>query len=348
MAETEVDYNGKAVKPANPTKTGYTFAGWYSDADLTTAYDFETAVTDDVTIYAKWTINKYNVTFKDGDTTLSEAEVEYGGKVEQPANPTKSGYNFAGWFADAEFTVAFDFESSTVTDNLTIYAKFTAKSNGSGGSSAVKPEPTPEPTPEPNKCDGGKDCVSHGYDDVNTSAWYHDAVDYAVSHNLFKGNSETEFAPNGAMTRGMLVTVLARYEEARGGKVDANQNTFTDVAAGSWYEMGAAWAAGAGIVNGVTADSFAPNDNISREQLVAMLYRYADYLQLNTEVPDKALSFNDSESISDYAVDAVKWAVANGIINGKDNNNFDPSGSASRAEVAAVLMRFAEFAETGK
>lgn len=90
---------------------------------------------------------------------------------------------------------------------------------------------------------------------------------------------------------------------------------------------------------------FAPNDKISREQLVAMLYRYADYLQLNTKVSDKVLSFNDSDKVSSYAVDAVKWAVENGIVNGKENNNFDPSGSASRAEVAAVLMRFAEFAQ---
>ena len=220
---------------------------------------------------------------------------------------------------------------------------------GGGGGSAVepepKPEPTPEPTPEPNKFDGGKDCVSHGYLDVNTAMWYHEAVDYAVSHNLFKGNSDTEFAPNADMTRGMLVTVLARYEEANGGKISGGSNKFTDVAAGAWYEAGVVWAANAGIVNGISTDLFAPNDKISREQLVAMLYRYADYLQLNTKVSDKVLSFNDSDKVSSYAVDAVKWAVENGIVNGKENNNFDPSGSASRAEVAAVLMRFAEFAQ---
>lgn len=191
-------------------------------------------------------------------------------------------------------------------------------------------------------CDGGESCPVRGYTDVDTSAWYHEYLDFAVEKGLFEGLSETQFSPDGSMTRGMFATVLARMEKAQGRKTDGHVNGFSDVASGSWYEEGIAWAADAGVVKGIGEGRFAPNQNITREQLAAMMYRYAEYLKLNMETSGKSLSFADSGSVSDYAKNAVLWSYENGIMTGKGENRIDPQGNASRAEVAAVMMRFSD------
>ena len=200
---------------------------------------------------------------------------------------------------------------------------------------AAQPEPE-----EPEKpCDGGTDCVSKRFTDVNTSYWYHSCIDYAVSHELFGGTSATTFEPDAPMTRAMLVTVLWRYE----GQPKGYSSTFSDVNAkdGGWYADAVAWAAANGVVNGVGNNRFDPNGKITREQMAAILYRYAEKKGLDTSKRGNISAFPDAGSVSAYASDAIRWAVGEQIINGSDGKLL-PQGNATRAQVAAILMRFAE------
>lgn len=157
------------------------------------------------------------------------------------------------------------------------------------------------------------------------SHWAGDAITFATAHELFNGTGADSFTPNGTMTRGMLVTVLARYDGV-------------DTASGAtWYEKGVEWAAANNISSG--ADLDAP---VSREQLATMLYRYAAFSGLDTAASGALTGFADAGSVSGYAADAMAWAVGMGLIGGTDKGELDPKGSATRAEVAAILMRFCE------
>ena len=184
-------------------------------------------------------------------------------------------------------------------------------------------------------CDGGKTCPSKDFKDVNAGDWYHEAVDFAVSMGLFNGMTDTTFAPNTAMTRAMLVTVLWRYEnEPREGK-----NVFLDVKAGEWYEKAVDWAAENGIVTGIGGGKFDPNGKITREQLAAILFRYAEYKDCDTEARGSLAGFPDRSRVSAWAKDACAWAVGEKLITGSEGR-LDPQGNATRAQVATILMRF--------
>ena len=191
----------------------------------------------------------------------------------------------------------------------------------------------------PTECDGGESCPSGKFVDINVKAWYHLYVDYAVTNGLFGGTSANTFEPETAMTRAMLVTVLWRYE----GQPKGYQNTFTDVNAkdGSWYIDAVAWAAANGIVNGVGNNRFDPDGKITREQMAAILFRYAQKKGIDTSKRGELSNFPDANKISAYAKEAVSWAVGEGIINGSDGKLL-PQGNATRAQVATILMRYIE------
>jgi len=176
------------------------------------------------------------------------------------------------------------------------------------------------------------------FNDVAGNAWYADAVYSAVDMGLFTGVTDTTFNPDGSMTRGMLVTVLWRLE----GSPAAGSSDFSDVANGSWYDEAVAWANEEGIVTGMTEDTFAPNAAITREQMATMLYRYAKYLGLNTRAKADLSAYKDVDSISAYAEDAMAWAVGVGLINGVSETTLSPAGTATRAQVATILVRFVE------
>lgn len=156
---------------------------------------------------------------------------------------------------------------------------------------------------------------------------------FVTEQGLFYGTSETEFSPNSTMTRGMLATVLYR---AAGSPEAPELSGFTDVQPDAYYAGAVAWAAENNIAGGYGNGSFGPNDPITREQLAVLLYRYAG----SPEPPELALDFTDAGRISGYAQDAMRWAVGQGILRGKEENRLDPGGTATRAEVAAVLMRY--------
>ena len=154
------------------------------------------------------------------------------------------------------------------------------------------------------------------------------------------GTSETTFAPNATLNRAMLAAIL--YRLAGEPAVTGESSPFTDVAADAWYSTAVNWASENGIVSGMGDGTFAPMNAITRQQLAAMLYRYAQYSKLDTSARGNLDQFTDGSQVSSWASDAMAWAVGDGLISGKTANVIDPAGTATRAEVAAILMRFAK------
>ena len=171
-----------------------------------------------------------------------------------------------------------------------------------------------------------------GYTDVDADAWYADAVSYVTDNGLMGGTSSTAFSPEDAMTRAMLATVLYRAADT---PAVTGTDDFTDTADGTWYADAVLWASRQGLVTGYGDGTFGTDDPVSREQIAAILWRYAGSPQAQD-----AQGFADEGDISAYAADAVDWARANGIVNGKENNTFDPQGNATRAEVATILRNY--------
>lgn len=178
------------------------------------------------------------------------------------------------------------------------------------------------------------------FKDVKPTAWYYSAVDYAVQNNLFKGVSATTFAPNQAMTRAMFVTVLGRMAGVAETYGSGTASPFVDMQASQYFFPYALWCNEKGIVMGVGSGKFSPDLSISRQDMAAILFRYAQNAGLNTTIANNKFSaFPDAGNVSGYAVVAMKWATAHGIINGTDGK-LDPKGNATRAQVAQILLNF--------
>ena len=176
------------------------------------------------------------------------------------------------------------------------------------------------------------------FTDVREADWFYDDVVYAYENGLFSGTSDTTFSPNASMTRAMLVTVLYRLE---GQPAVSGRSGFSDVKLNSYYEDAVTWAADNGIVNGTGATTFSPNANVTREQMAAILYRYAQYKQYGTAASASLNGFSDAAKVSAYAKAPLSWAVAEKLVNGSEGRLL-PTGNATRAQVAAILHRFVE------
>lgn len=179
------------------------------------------------------------------------------------------------------------------------------------------------------------------FTDVDKDDSFFDNVVYVYENGLMTGTGSDGFSPNGTMTRGMIVTVLHRLS----GDTETYSKTFTDVDSGQWYENAAAWAEANGIASGVGNSLFAPNAEITREQLAVMLYNYAKYKGLDVSIGENTniLSYGEALTISDYAYAALQWACGAGIIKGDGSGNLNPESCAARAEVAAMLERFIKY-----
>ena len=181
------------------------------------------------------------------------------------------------------------------------------------------------------------------FTDVEEGAWYYDAVAYIYDKGMMTGVTDTTFEPDATTTRGMIVTMLYRLE---GEPAVDNAAAFADVAAGAWYEKAVAWASQNGIVNGYGDDLFGPNDAITREQMAAILFRYAQYKGLEAVTLEENLgAFEDAGQISEYAVQAFNWVVGQGLMTGVTDTTLEPASSATRAQVATILMRYCEALE---
>ena len=176
------------------------------------------------------------------------------------------------------------------------------------------------------------------FTDVRTSDWFYDDVAFVYNEGLFAGTSDTTFSPNTAMTRAMLVAVLYRME----GKPGVTGTTaFTDVAAGAYYADAVTWAANNGIVYGMSDKTFSPNTNLTREQMAAMMRRYASFKKLDTSAKADLSTFADASAVSAWATGDMQWAVASELLYGNNHNQLQPTANATRAQAAAILQRFA-------
>lgn len=174
------------------------------------------------------------------------------------------------------------------------------------------------------------------FTDVKEADWFYDAVQYVYENGMMSGTGTSTFSPDTTTTRGMIVTILHRME----GTPSAAGEEFTDVPAGQYYSNAVAWASANGIVSGYGNGVFGPNDTITREQMATILYRYAQFKGYETETTGDISTFADDSQVSSYAVEAMNWAVGSGLISGVGNNTLAPKGSATRAQVAVILMRF--------
>lgn len=175
------------------------------------------------------------------------------------------------------------------------------------------------------------------FTDVPETMWYYDSVYYVYAHGLMNGTAATLFSPGNPTTRGMLVTILYRME---GSPQGAGWGPFTDVTPGAYYAQPIAWAAWNSIVNGITSTTFAPDRNVTREQMAAILYRYTAWKGWDVSQQGNLFQFTDWQKVQTYARTPLAWAVASGLIQGKENQRLDPGGPATRAEVATILQRF--------
>ena len=318
-ADQSVMEGKTAEKPEDPAAYGYTFDGWYADAAFSAVFDFDTAITEDTTIYARWRYTgggsgyipvTYTLTFNtNGGSSISSVSGVSGKIVDLDKYvPTKDGFDFGGWYSDSALTNPID--EIKLTGNKSVYAKWIGKS-------AVFP-----------------------FTDVKTSDWSYDDIYYVWEKGLMQGTSETTFAPKIDTSRAMIVTILWRLE---GEPVVNYAMSFDDVADGQWYTEAIRWAQANNIVNGYSAEKFGPTDLITREQMAAILYRYAQSKGEGfTGSWMFLLDFEDAADISSWADEAMHWCVMKGLINGIGSDLLDPQGYATREQVAAILHRFCE------
>ena len=187
--------------------------------------------------------------------------------------------------------------------------------------------------------------IAH-FTDVNPSDWFFEAVFFVWSNNFMQGTSGARFSPNAPLTRGMVVTVLYRTYSETESAVEAG-NPFTDVRDGAWYADAVTWAYHNNIVTGITSSTFAPNANITREQLATILHRYAVFSGIDVSIGEDTniLSYQDAFDISEWAMAAMQWAAGAGVITGRTADLLVPQGEATRAEFATVLFRLLDAAE---
>ena len=228
--------------------------------------------------------------------------------------PTRHGYTFIGWYSDHNLTN--QVSEFSLTKNMTVYAGWRADEN--------------------------PDIVVNPFTDVSEKDWFYNDAMFVYKNGLMLGTSKTLFSPHGMVTRGMMATILWRME---GSLAPKGENSFTDVEAGRWYADAITWTAENGIFAGYSKDKFGPDDPITREQLTAIFYRYADYKGYKLTVTGNLDKFEDADKITDYAKTVMQWAVGNRLIKGKSETLLDPQGTATRAEIAAMLHRFVEKAK---
>ena len=327
------------ILPAAPTRPGYAFLGW-SDGTTTYQAGKTVTITGDTTFTARWAYNgggsssggsssgsnRYTVSVDDdidnGSIRISPSRAERGDTVTITIDPDE-GYELdsltvrdsRGNRIDVERQSDTRYTFEMPSGRVTVDASFTEVAE------------TPE-TPD----------QIGSFTDVDTDDWFADAVQYMLDNGMMNGVTDTTFGPGTTTTRGMIVTILYRLE----GEPDTTASSFTDAASGMYYADAVAWAQANSIVTGITETIFAPDQAITREQMAAILYRYAQYKGYDVTASNDLSSYTDASRISAYATTAMQWANAEGLITGNTSTTINPTGNATRAEVATILMRFCE------
>lgn len=277
-------------------------------------------------------VKTWNITYvTDGGTINGEYPTTYtkGTVTVLPTNVTKPGYTFLGWFTAYIGGVQVRQIEATETGEKTFYARWQK--------TVLPPPPVTPDTPVTPARPAAP--VGLPFADVSSSDWFYNDVRYVYEKGIMDGTGADRFSPNAPLTRAMIVTILYRMA---GSPSVSGSSDFTDVAAGKWFAKAVAWAAANGIVNGYGDSLFGPNDPVTREQLAAILYRYAVYGGMTAVTLEENLgSFADTAQLSAYAIQAMNWAVGQGLINGS-GSNLVPKAQATRAQVAAIIHRYLE------
>ena len=277
-------------------------------------------------------VETWSITYvTDGGTINGEYPTTYtkGTVTVLPTNVTKPGYTFLGWFTAYIGGVQVRQIEATETGDKTFYARWQK--------TVLPPPPVTPGTPVTPARPAAP--VGLPFADVSGSDWFYNDVRYVYEKGIMDGTGADRFSPNAPLTRAMIVTILYRMA---GSPSVSGSSDFTDVAAGKWFAKAVAWAAANGIVNGYGDSLFGPNDPVTREQLAAILYRYAVYGGMTAVTLEENLgSFADTAQLSAYAIQAMNWAVGQGLINGS-GSNLVPKAQATRAQVAAIIHRYLE------
>ena len=327
---------------ATPARN-YKFDGWYvGEEKVSSAAEYTFTAEEDIELTAKFKKSggsvggggtpKRTVYFNVSEGVTNTVFVDKGAKVQRPEDPALEGYTFEGWFTDAEYTEEYDFDKA-VDMSITLYAKWTKVETPDEGNGK-------DPTEGEGEGEDKPDAWKSPYVDVDKEDWFYDVVKTVTQAGLMNGVAEDKFAPDMLVTRAMVVTMLHRAEDE---PYAINETKFDDVAEGSYYADAVAWAAENGIVNGYSETEFAPDENITREQIAAIIFRYAAFKGIQAIELSENLFFDDADEISSYAVAPMNWLVGKEIITGYADGTLKPQGNATRAEVAAITARILEF-----
>ena len=310
--------------PSASRSGSYSFDGWYTEKSGGTKVTTDTVFHADTIVYAHWTyigggggynppVTYYTLRFETGGgSDIPSVREAYNAYIDLTQYvPTWRGHTFIGWYSERGLTNKVS--GVYLTKDMTVYAGWRVDENPNTG--------------------------ANPFTDVSEKDWFYGDVMFVYENGLMLGTSKTLFSPHGTATRGMMATILWRME---GSPVPKGKNSFTDVEAGKWYADAITWTAENGIFAGYGKDKFGPDDPITREQLAAIFYRYADYKGYDLTVKGNLDKFKDADKITDYAKTAMQWAVGSGLVKGKSGNLLDPQGTATRAEIAAMLHRFIE------
>ena len=311
--------------PSASRSGSYSFYGWYTEKSGGTKITTDTVFHANATVYAHWTytggggggynppVTYYTLRFETGGgSDIPSVQGTYNTYIDLTKYvPTWRGHAFIGWYSERSLTNKVS--GVCLTKDMTVYAGWRVDENPGTG---VNP-----------------------FTDISEKDWFYGDVMFVYENGLMLGTSKTLFSPHETAMRGMMATILWRME---GSPVPKGKNSFTDVEAGKWYADAITWTAENGIFAGYGKDKFGPDDPITREQLAAIFYRYADYKGYDLTVKGDLDKFKDADKITDYAKTAMQWAVGSGLVKGKSGNLLDPQGTATRAEIAAMLHRFLE------
>ena len=311
--------------PSASRSGSYSFYGWYTEKSGGIKITTDTVFHANATVYAHWTytgggggdynppVTYYTLRFETGGgSDIPSVQGTYNTYIDLTKYvPTWRGHAFIGWYSERSLTNKVS--GVCLTKDMTVYAGWRMDENPGTG---VNP-----------------------FTDISEKDWFYGDVMFVYENGLMLGTSKTLFSPHGTATRGMMATILWRME---GSPAPKGKNSFTDVEAGKWYADAITWTAENGIFAGYGKDKFGPDDPITREQLAAIFYRYADYKGYDLTVKGDLDKFKDADKITDYAKTAMQWAVGSGLVKGKSGNLLDPQGTATRAEIAAMLHRFIE------
>ena len=317
--------NQKLTSLPSASRSGsYSFDGWYTKKSGGTKITTDTVFSANTTVYAHWTyigggggynppVTYYTLRFETGGgSDIPSVRETYNAYIDLTQYvPTWRGHTFIGWYS--ERGLINKVSGVYLTKDMTVYAGWRVDENPGTG--------------------------ANPFTDVSEKDWFYGDVMFVYENGLMLGTSKTLFSPHGTATRGMMATILWRME---GSPAPKGKNSFTDVVAGKWYADAITWTAENGIFAGYGKDKFGPDDPVTREQLAAIFYRYADYKGYDLTVKGNLDKFKDADKITDYAKTAMQWAVGSGLVKGKSGNLLDSQGTATRAEIAAMLHRFIE------